>query len=151
VIRSGDALYLVGEQGSVFRSDDRGRSFAALSPPYKGSFFGAVPVSERDLIVCGLRGNAFVYRDELQAWQAVKLPTSATVNNGLRLKDGSTLLVTQAGEVLRSVDNARSFVPLKVPTPVPFVGISQAADDTLVLAGMRGTALVSLKSSTSPP
>ena len=151
VLRSGGALYLVGEQGSVYRSNDRGQSFVAVPPAYKGSFFGAAAVGERDLIVFGLRGNAFVYRDEAQAWQAVKLPSLATVNNGLRLKDGSTLLVTQAGEVLRSVDGARRFVPLKVPTPVPFVGISQAADDTVVLAGARGTSLVSLKSSTSPP
>ena len=151
VVRSGGALYLVGEQGSVFRSDDLGESFVALQPPYEGSFFGAVAVGERDLIVFGLRGNAFVYRDEAQEWQSVKLPTSATVNGGLRLKDGSIGLVTQAGEVLRSTDGARAFAQLKVPTPVPFVGIGQAADDTVVLAGMRGITLVSLKSSGSRP
>jgi len=150
-VRSGGALYLVGEQGSVFRSEDRGQSFVALPPSYKGSFFGAAAVGERDLIVFGLRGNAFAYREETRAWQAVKLPTSATVNNGLRLKDGSTLLVTQGGEVLRSADGARTFVPLRVPAPLPFVGIGQAADDTVVLAGLRGITLVSPNSSTSPP
>ena len=151
VVRSGDALYLVGEQGSVFRSSDGGRSFAALLPPYKGSFFGAVALGQRDLTVFGLRGNAFVYRDLAQAWQAVKLPTSATVNHGLRLKDGSIVLVTQAGEVLRSADDARTFAPVAVTTPVPFVGAEQAADATLVLAGMRGITLVSPNSPTTRP
>lgn len=146
VVRSGGALYLVGEQGSVFRSDDLGQNFVALQPPYEGSFFGAVAVGERDLIVFGLRGNAFVYRDEARAWQRVELPTSATVNGGQRVKDGSIMLVTQAGEVLRSIDDARTFERVKVPTPVPFVGIGQAADDIVVLAGVRGITLVSLKS-----
>jgi hypothetical protein len=99
--------------------------------------------------VFGLRGNALVYREENKAWQAVKLPSYATVNNGLRLKDGSIMLVTQAGEVLRSVDGAQSFVSLKVPAPVPFVGISQAVDDTVVLTGVRGITAVSLQSLSS--
>jgi hypothetical protein len=47
---------------------------------------------------------------------------------------------------LRSIDGARTFERVKVPTPVPFVGIGQAADDTVVLAGVRGITLVSLKS-----
>lgn len=150
-VRSGGALYLVGELGSVFRSDDRGQSFVALPPPYKGSFFGAVAVGERDVMVFGLRGNAFVYRDEARAWEGVKLPTAATVNNGLRLKDGSIVLVTQAGDVLRSVDGARTFAPLKVAAPLPFVGLEQAADGTLVLAGVRGISAVPSNYSSSRP
>lgn len=147
VVRTGSALYLIGEQGSVFRSDNHGRSFVALPTSYKGSFFGAAAVGERDLIVFGLRGNAFAYREEAGVWESVKLPTSATINNGLRLKDGSTMLVSQAGEVLHSVDGARTFVPWKVPMAVPFVGISQAADGIVVLAGVHGITLVSPQSS----
>ena len=50
-----------------------------------------------------------------------------------------------------SADDARTFASLAVTTPVPFVGAEQAADATLVLAGMRGITLVSPISPTSRP
>ena len=143
VLRSGDALYLVGEQGSVFRSDDLGQSFEALSAPYEGSFFGAIAVGEQGVMAFGLRGNAFVYQDA-SGWQRIELPTNATVNNGVRLNDGSIILVTQAGEALHYSVDAQTFDRLKVPASAPLVGIDQINDDTVVLAGARGITLVPL-------
>jgi len=134
----GDALYLVGEQGLVLRSTDRGISFSAVPPPYKGSLFGITEAGDRGVMVFGLRGHAFLSKDGGGQWQAVKLPTSATINAGTRLKTGATVLATQAGDVLLSVDGGESFHAVPIKTPVPFVGVSQATDGALVLAGVRG-------------
>src|SRR5690606_22289887 len=111
--------------------------------PYEGSFFGAVAMGDQGVMAFGLRGNAFVYQ-EASGWQRLELPTTATVNSGARLNDGSIILVTQAGEVLHYRVDSRSFVRLNVSAPVPFIGIDQVDDDTVVLAGARGITLVSL-------
>jgi photosystem II stability/assembly factor-like uncharacterized protein len=147
--RIGAALYLAGEQGSVFRSTDKGQRFMPLAVPYKGSFFGLAEVGEGGVMVFGLRGHAFVSIDEGAQWRLLPLPTTATVTGGHKLKDGSTALVTQAGQVLITPDRAESFKALKVVAPVPFVGLGQAADGSLVMAGVRGITVIPLNSSSS--
>lgn len=143
--RVGQAIYLVGEQGMIFRSTDNAQNFSAVSVPYNGSFFGATEAGEGGLLVFGLRGNALLSKDDGATWRKVSLPTAATLTTGAKLQDGSTVLASQAGNVLRTTDAATSFEALQVSTPVPFVGLTQAADGTIVLAGVRGATRISLK------
>src|SRR5882672_5824097 len=39
---NGAECFVVGEQGAVFRSGDRGKTFATLNTPYAGTYFGVV-------------------------------------------------------------------------------------------------------------
>ncbi|MCY1229774.1 Ycf48-like protein [compost metagenome] len=142
LMRQGKALYLAGEQGNVWRSLDVGRSFETMALPYKGSFFGATSLGEHDVVAYGLRGNALALRQGSSAWEMLRLPTTATVNTGMRTKDGSTLLATQAGELLRTKDEGRSFSVLDAGTTAPILGMTQAADGTIVLVGLRGATRV---------
>ncbi|MCB1843284.1 MAG: hypothetical protein KDI09_10010, partial [Halioglobus sp.] len=51
-------VFIAGEGGVMFRSDDAGATWESIEPFYEGSWFGLVyePVSET-LLVFGLRGN----------------------------------------------------------------------------------------------
>jgi photosystem II stability/assembly factor-like uncharacterized protein len=73
------ALFIAGEQGTVALSTDNGTTWSKLPSPYDGTFFGAVPVGEHGVLVCGLRGNAYMAPNAdtpTPTWQ--KLDTGTT-------------------------------------------------------------------------
>jgi photosystem II stability/assembly factor-like uncharacterized protein len=144
--RSGSAVYIAGEQGSVFRSTDGGQHYTALASPYGGSFFGAVSTAVDRAVVFGLRGSAYVTADGGATWTRSKLDTTASLSGGTVLNDGSVIVVSQAGNVLRSVDGGLTFFGVEVKAPVPFVAVAQAADGSLVMAGVRGVTRVVMTS-----
>lgn len=53
------SLLLAGERGFLARSTDRGANWQRLRSPYTGSYFGALAVDARGVVIFGLRGNAF--------------------------------------------------------------------------------------------
>lgn len=149
--QAGGAIYVAGEQGSVFKSTDQGQTFTALKPPYEGSFFGAAVASPDEVVVMGLRGNAFASTDGGRTWTQSHLGTTASLTAGAVLGDGSLVAVSQAGNVLRSRDHGRTFSPVDVKLPVPYVGVVEAADGGLVMAGVRGMARTQFSASAKQP
>jgi photosystem II stability/assembly factor-like uncharacterized protein len=144
-------IYIAGEQGSVFRSTDNGQNFTALQAPYSGSFFGAACTATKRVIVFGLRGNAYASDDGGATWTRSMVGTSASLTGGTGLKDGSVVLVSQAGNVLRSVDGGLHFDSVGIKAPVPFVAVAQAADGSLVMAGVRGMTRAAINYSSDKP
>ena len=56
----GAGLFIVGEQGSMFRSSDDGQTWEKLEGPYEGSLFGVISTAQpRTLLAYGLRGNLY--------------------------------------------------------------------------------------------
>ena len=53
-------LAIAGESGALFVSTDDGLSWTPRTPPYEGSYFGALGLPEGRLMIYGLRGQAFV-------------------------------------------------------------------------------------------
>ncbi len=134
----GKALYLVGEQGAAYRSDDGGQRFVELKTPYAGSYFGVVGAATGEVIVFGLRGHAYWSADAGANWQQSEIATGSTLTAGLRFADGSLLLVNESGQAFRSVNGGRSFNPLTIAQPSPYTGVAQAADGGVILSGVRG-------------
>lgn len=91
-------VYLAGEQGFLRRRDAASGSFVAIDSPYDGSYFGLY-ADGRQLLVHGLRGNAYVQEDG-GAWQKIDTGSAANIVAALPAPDGGMLLVTQGGEVL---------------------------------------------------
>ena len=141
----GSSLYIAGEEGVLYRSTDAGQSFTEITTPYRGSYFGVVPLARNEVMVYGLRGNAYCSNDAGNHWARIETGTLATLTAGLALTDGSVVIVSQGGEVLRSIDEGRSFQTLPVVHPFPFSGVAQASDDKLILSGNRGITEVSIK------
>ncbi|HXG29594.1 MAG TPA: YCF48-related protein [Nevskiales bacterium] len=62
--RLGDGtLFIAGEKSLMAWSADNGATWTMLDSPYNGSFFGAVPLGTRGVLVYGLRGHTYVSLD----------------------------------------------------------------------------------------
>jgi len=149
IVRGGNALYLAGEAGTLFRSDDLGESWKKLESPYQGSFFGiAANPAGSDIVAFGLRGTIVLSTDRGQTWTLTKSPTEATLSAGRFLSDGSLWLAGYDGTVLKSVDNGKRFTAM----PDRFPGcaaLTETSDHNVMLAGSGGVKRVAMASSES--
>lgn len=102
----GDAsgVYVVGELGLIMRLNESSERFVSLQSPYEGSFFG-VMVRGDHIIAYGLRGNAFVSANAGKSWQKLNNPSDESITGGVWLSNGDALLISQSGELLRSVSS----------------------------------------------
>ncbi|WP_207062926.1 YCF48-related protein [Motiliproteus sp. SC1-56] len=133
----GEALYLAGEQGLLFRSLDAGRSFEWLQSPYAGSLFAVAPV-DGALLLLGMRGRAFRSADQGRTWQAVTTDTQSTLNAVLDLPGGRVLVVGQRGTLLLSEDGGRRFQAYTDPQRRAYLGAAQGRGEAWVLFGQGG-------------
>lgn len=111
-----ERLYLAGEAGAIYRSDNAGRSWRPLPSPYHGSWFAALAVDFDTLLVAGLRGNLFRSADAGASWTPVETGTAATLTSLSRLPDGRILATGLGGELLVSEDEGRSFRRRPLPS-----------------------------------
>lgn len=134
---SGDALYVVGESGSIFVSRDGGVSFARVNSPYEGSFFGLAIPGPGELVVFGLRGNVFHSADGGAHWSRVDAGTGASWTGASVLGSSGVLMVSQSGEVAVSRDSGRSFQVLDQRLP-SLSGVTATADGRALATGVLG-------------
>lgn len=100
-------LLLVGERGLIFRSADAGRSWKRLRPPDSLTLFGAAPIGPRGVLICGLRGRAWLREDlDRGDWQAIDTGSVESLYGCAATGRAEALLVGAGGTVLR-VDTAR--------------------------------------------
>ena len=108
--REGDGpLYLVGEFGTLYRSDDVGAHWARLESPYEGTFFGVEVLVNQHVVVFGLRGNVFKSKEAGKTWTKIETGTEASLFTALEEGEGALILGGQSGSLLVSSDYADSF------------------------------------------
>lgn len=93
----GDTLFMVGEQGFMATSADKGESWQRLEEIYPGSFFAIDKIGEQ-LIVGGLRGNIFTSDDQGESWQQLPQIIPASVNS-IRVVNNTAYLFANSGVV----------------------------------------------------
>ena len=104
----GERLFIAAEAGAAYRSDDGGETWRALSPPYRGSWFGVLALDEDRVLLLGLRGRLYRSGDAGETWTRVATDTNATLT-GAVLTDSSRVLITGLeGTLLTSRDGGRS-------------------------------------------
>lgn len=144
----GGRLYIAGEAGHLYRSDDNGASWVTLPSPYEGSFFGVQPLAGGSpgaaLLAFGLRGNLYRSEDAGMSWQRIETGTVAMLDGAARLKDGAVAIVGLAGVVLVSRDGARSFRLLQQADRSGLSAAVAVGDAQLVVVGENGAKLISL-------
>lgn len=133
-----DALYLVGEQGLLLRSLDDGATFAALTSPYKGSYFGLVVAGSGEVVLFGIRGSAFRSGDRGVTWEKIDTGIPVSIAAGAELAGGALALVSQTGDLLTSRDHGRTFQRQPTAEPILVAGLAQATDASIVVASLRG-------------
>lgn len=136
-------LYLVGEQGVAYLSTDGGVTFMDLKSPYRGTFFGVVALSSNDVIIYGLRGNAFRVGRHSEEWTRFSSPTPVSFTASARLTSGETIIASQTGDLLHSAEDGSSLVPFQAPIHTLTAAMAEADDGTLIVAG-RGISRIFL-------
>jgi len=138
-------LFIVGEQGAMFRSPDWGQTWETLEGPYEGSLFGALGTDEAGaLLVYGLRGHLFRSADFGTTWQAISLNTANNgplefgLADGNRLADGSIVVVGHGGTVLKSTDSGRNFSVTNRADRLSLAGVAAMENGNLILVGQGG-------------
>lgn len=140
-------LFIVGEQGSMFRSADHGQTWSKVQGPYAGSLFGVIGTAQpHTLIAYGLRGNLFRSSDFGDSWQPIELKAArGNLEFGLAgatlVEDGSLVLVGNGGSVLRSSDDGHTFSVYNRADRIALAGVSGLANGGLLLVGQGGVHL----------
>ena len=148
VAAGGGRLYIAGEAGHLYRSDDNGASWVTLPSPYEGSFFGVQPLAVgapgAAVLAFGLRGNLYRSEDAGMSWQRIETGTVAMLDGAARLGEG-VAIVGLAGVVLVSRDGARSFRLLQQPDRSGLAAVVAVGDARLAVVGESGARLISLE------
>ena len=140
----GGSLFIAAEAGRLYRSDDDGLSWVSLNSPYRGSFFGILPLSHERLMAYGLRGNVFLTEDGGMDWQRVLTPTRKLLTDGLRTADGKVIIVGLAGTVLLGDEQGQKFSLIQQESRKGYSAITRAESGVLVVVGEMGVETLNL-------
>jgi len=88
---SKNQIIMVGEQGFIATSVDGGNTFVRMDEFYLGSFFDIEILNDGSWLIAGLRGNAFVSRNNGKSWANIQTGTQATINHILKTPSGAIL------------------------------------------------------------
>ncbi|MCP4697280.1 MAG: hypothetical protein GY862_10570 [Gammaproteobacteria bacterium] len=132
------SLFIAGEAGALYRSDDAGRRWNPLGSPYEGSFFGILSLPQNHLLIFGLRGNVFRSADRGRNWTRIATHTKASFLGGTVLGDGTVIVAGMAGSLLISRDNGRTFSAWQRPDGKAISSVVETADGFLILTGEFG-------------
>jgi len=142
-------LIIAGEAGMLLKSDDAGKTWAKITSPYKGSFFGAVQAQDGSVLIYGLRGKIFRSTDAaLKDWKLVENKSVASIMGSTRLPDGAVVLSGLAGTVLISRDNGVTFSALPTGLTKGYASPLLGAPNALLLVGEAGAREVLLPTAT---
>jgi photosystem II stability/assembly factor-like uncharacterized protein len=144
--RRGDVVVVAGEQGLVLRSDDGGNSFRRVQTPYRGSFFTAELPGDREMVVAGLRGNAWLSSDGGVTWAQLLSPTAATINASHQSQDGALFFADQAGFVLKRTGERLATVNDSQLAPI--TAMVRTGDRRFVAFTMQGVAVFEARHTT---
>ncbi len=156
-------LFAAGERGLLARSVDGGVNWEMLKSPYAGSYFGAIALGGRSVMIYGMRGNVYVAQDVTTAptqdptqydpytaetltdpaaiaalgWRRVDSPVKESLFGGTRLPDGSVLLVGINAVALKSDPALGSLKLVKLPAAETLVDVLPYGGK-LMAVGRRG-------------
>lgn len=138
-------VFVIGEQGMVLRLDKAAQRFVAVKTPYEGSYFG-LAVRPGNLVVVGLRGNAYRSQDNGKTWQKLDTKLQLAMSAVTFFPDGRLVMVSVGGDVLVSNDGGATLTPLAVARKgIPLHGVTTMGANGVVTAGMFGVSVETLK------
>ncbi|ASP40497.1 photosystem I reaction center subunit IV [Bacterioplanes sanyensis] len=130
------ALTLIGEAGTLIRSDDLGGNWRAMLAPYEGSLFGLVQRDDEQWLF-GLRGHVFHSRDDGISWTELSTGSEQTLLGGVSTRD-NTVLVGNGGSVIvlqKVGNNIRSII---IEGRKAYAGVAQTSEGGFILVGEDG-------------
>jgi photosystem II stability/assembly factor-like uncharacterized protein len=150
---AGRTLYIAGEAGVLFRSDDAGQTFSRLTSPYAGSWFALAVADDGSVVAAGLRGNAFRSTDKGNTWAAIAGLPPVSIVSARTSPDGRLWLGNQAGQVFVGKADAGPLQPWAGPPgppPPPLNALLPLDDHRVALATVAGVQVVRGQVSNKP-
>jgi photosystem II stability/assembly factor-like uncharacterized protein len=142
---SGSRLYIAGEAGHLYRSEDAGATWSELPSPYEGSFFGILPLNGDSLLAYGLRGHLFRSDDGGMTWREINTGTDAMLNDAVRLPGRGIAMVGLSGAVLLSSDDGEHFTLDQQDDRKGLSAVLPARATELVTVGEGGIKLIEIR------
>jgi photosystem II stability/assembly factor-like uncharacterized protein len=139
----GGEVYIASERGMLFKLDRARGRFTLIETGYKGSYFGLAGTPDY-VVAFGLRGTAYRSRDRGATWSKLEVGVPSGLTGGAVLADGSLVLVTQDGRLLRSTDQGDKFQAVPGVRPTMLTGVAPVDPKRLVLSGLSGVQTVAL-------
>ena len=137
-------LYIAGEAGSVYRSDDDGENWVTLPTLYQGSYFGVLPLEGDSVLIFGLRGHLFRSDDAGESWQELETGTVSMLTDGQQMADGTVLITGLGGTVLTSSDDGHTFALHQQANRRGISAAVETGDGALLLVGEFGVKTAAL-------
>lgn len=132
-------ILIAGEAGLLLVSDDGGERWTRLPDIYNGSYFSAlVNPRTNQWLVLGMRGHIFYSNDFGMTWEQSELAINTALFGAAIAQNGDIYAVGQAGAVLRSRDDAKSFQLLETLGMRSFSGVDIINNTEILLAGESG-------------
>jgi photosystem II stability/assembly factor-like uncharacterized protein len=142
---SNGVVYVAGEAGHLYRSEDEGRHWISLPSPYGGSFFSVLALDDSTVLVSGLRGHIYRSIDRGLHWLQIESGTDVLLDGAARLTDGRVLVVGLAGVVLVSDDLGQSFRRLQMSDRKGLAAVANGPKGPIVV-GENGVHRLQLES-----
>lgn len=140
----GGEVYIGSEKGIVFKLDRVRQRFVPLQTGYAGSFF-TLTGQGNTVLAGGLRGSAYRSGDAGKSWTRIETGLLGAVTGATSPTAGRMLLVSQGGDLLLSTDDGLTFRAQGVTRPSLFSGVVTAADNKVVLVGLRGVQHIAIQ------
>jgi len=131
-------LYIAGERGSLLRSVDRGNSWQSIASDYAGSFYGILPLGNRQLLAYGLRGRVFRSNNDGDQWTPIPTQNNSLIATACRTPDEVIVMAGQPRTFLLSRDSGASFVRWALPSTMGVSFLLVAPDGRLLAFGESG-------------
>lgn len=136
-------LYIAGEAGNLFRSDDDGQNWLTLPSPYEGSFFGILPLDTDSLFAFGLRGHLYLSDDHGRNWTEIETGTVAMLTDGAKVDVANIVIGGLAGTMLVSRDGGANFKLVQQPDRRGISAVLAIDAQRFVVAGEGGVRILS--------
>lgn len=140
---SGAGTVLVGERGLLLHGDPAVEMKALANPPYDGSYFGVVDGGKSGMFAFGLLGHLYRSTDGANSWTQLKDPSTATLSCGLAMANGRIVFADLGGTIWRLDGDA--ITPSAAKRPWPITSMVEAADGSIVAAGLGGVSRIDAK------
>lgn len=144
VAASPTRLYIAAEAGHLYRSDDAGASWLTLASPYRGSFFGVLPLEADAVLAFGLRGNLYRSDDAGASWQKIDTGTIQLLGGAARFDAGGVVMVGLSGVVLVSRDGGHAFTLQQQADYIGLSAVVSLGNEHLAAAGEGGARVLVL-------
>lgn len=133
---SRDTVFIAGEAGMLYRSRD-GKHWETLESPYDGSYLGIIASPENEFVLAyGIGARVALSKDLGKTWELFQTDAGAALSGGTIQSDGSVLLVSYSGTILKGPGTSSSFTAERIRGT--WNAVIETGDNHIILAGRKG-------------